>query len=93
MASTALSTFPFKNSKGDAKQALVDSDGHMQVDALTVLSGFEIPAHDNIVITYIKSGHGKGEISIVTYRKSGVVVKTLTLTYNSDDEVATVTAS
>ena len=61
---------------------------------LRKLIGFEIPAYDYIALTYVSSGDGQGEIETVTYKKggaSGATVAVLTLTYNPDDEIATIT--
>jgi hypothetical protein len=61
---------------------------------LRKLIGFEIPAYDYIALTYVSSGNGQGEIETVTYKKggaSGSTVAVLTLTYNPDDEIATIT--
>jgi len=58
---------------------------------LKKLVGFEIPAYDYIALTYISSGNGQGEIETVTYKKGGATVAVLTLTYNPENEVATIT--
>src|SRR3989338_1775061 len=61
---------------------------------LRKLIGFEIPAYDYIALTYVSSGNGQGEIETVTYKKggaSGTTVAVLTLTYNSENEIATIT--
>jgi len=61
---------------------------------LRKLIGFEIPAYDYIALTYVSSGDGQGEIETATYIKggaSGTTVAVLTLTYNSSDEIATIT--
>ena len=61
---------------------------------LRKLIGFEIPAYDYIALTYVSSGDGQGEIETATYKKggaSGATVAVLTLTYNPDDEIATIT--
>lgn len=61
---------------------------------LRKLIGFEIPAYDYIALTYVSSGNGQGEIETVTYKKggaSGTTVTVLTLTYNSENEIATIT--
>lgn len=58
---------------------------------LRKLIGFEIPAYDYIALTYVSSGDGQGEIETVTYKKGGVAVAVLGLTYNADDEIETIT--
>jgi len=60
---------------------------------LRKLIGFEISAYDYIALTYVSSGNGQGEIETVTYKTGGAggtTVAVLTLTYNSDDEIATI---
>jgi len=58
---------------------------------LKKLVGFEIPAYDYIALTYVSSGNGQGEIETVTYKKGGATVAVLTLTYNPENEIATIT--
>ena len=56
--------------------------------------GFDIPAHDYFTLTYVASGNGKGEIETVIYKTGGAggtTVATLTLAYNSDDEIENIT--
>ena len=69
------------------------SDGAILTE-LRKLIGFEIPAYDYIALTYVSSGNGQGEIETVTYKTGGVsgaTVTALTLTYNSDNEISTIT--
>ena len=49
---------------------------------------------DYVSLTYVASGNGKGEIETATYKTggaAGTTVATVTLTYNSDDCIATIT--
>ncbi len=62
--------------------------------------GQMIPAHDYLVLTYVTSGDGVGEIETVTYKKggaSGQTIAILTLTYvtsgNGTGEIDTITRS
>ena len=51
-------------------------------------------AYDYIALTYVAAGNGAGEISTITYKtggSTGTTVATLTLTYNADDKIETVT--
>jgi len=66
------------------------SDGAILTE-LRKLIGFEIPAYDYIALTYVSSGNGQGEIETVTYKKGGATVAVLTLTYNPENEIATIT--
>ncbi len=62
--------------------------------AINKLVGFEIAEFDYIALTYVASGNGTGEIETVVYKtggSGGTTVATLTLTYNADSEIATVT--
>ena len=57
-------------------------------------SGLYIPKHDHLTFTYVASGNGTGEISTITYRSggsSGTTVAVVTMTYNSDDKLSTLT--
>lgn len=66
------------------------------LDNQQFLVGMEIPAHDYIVLTYVPSGNGTGEIQTVVYKTggaSGTTVATLTLAYDANDKLETVTKS
>lgn len=57
---------------------------------------FEVGAYDYIVLTYVAAGNGAGEIETVTYKTggaSGTTLATLTLTYDANDKLSTVTKS
>ena len=65
-------------------------DGHN----VTTLSDFQIPFYDYIALTYVVSGNGAGEIETVIYKDgglSGTTVATLTIAYNSSNEISSVT--
>lgn len=52
--------------------------------------------YDYIALTYVAAGDGAGEIETVTYKtggSGGTTVATLTLAYNGDDKLASVTRS
>jgi hypothetical protein len=51
---------------------------------------------DFLALTYVAAGNGLGEIETVTYRvggSGGTIVKTITLTYDAQNRIATVTAA
>jgi len=54
------------------------------------LVGFEIPAYDEINLTYVASGNGVGEIETVVYKASGNTVATLTLSYDADNNISSI---
>lgn len=52
--------------------------------------------YDYIALTYVPSGNGVGEIQTVTYKtggSGGTTVATLTLAYNGDNKLSSVTRS
>ena len=56
--------------------------------AVESLVSFEIPDHDQIVLTYVATGNnGADEIETVVYKLSGAIVQTLTLSYDTDDRL------
>jgi len=58
--------------------------------------GLDIPAHDYIALTYVAAGNGAGEIETVVYKtggSGGSTVATLTLAYDANDKLSTVTKS
>jgi len=59
-----------------------------------VADGLGIPKYDFIALTYVSAGNGAGEIETVTYRTggaSGIIVAALTLGYNVDNRLSSVT--
>ena len=57
-------------------------------------SGLVPGEYDYIALTYVAAGNGAGEIETATYKTggaSGTAVATLTLTYDANDKLATVT--
>lgn len=53
-------------------------------------------SYDYIALTYVSAGNGAGEIETVTYKSggsSGTTIATLTITYNGDDKIETITKS
>ena len=75
---------------------LVNGQDVKSTNPLPVLNfGSLVPdSYDYIALTYVAAGNGAGEVETVTYKDGGAggtTVAVLTLTYNSDDEVATIT--
>lgn len=61
---------------------------------LAKLVGFEIPAYNYIALTYVSEGNGAGEIETVVYKSGGSTgdtVATLTIAYNGDNEISSIT--
>ena len=62
---------------------------------LEAIAGLVTSAYDYIALTYVASGNGAGEIETATFKtggSGGSTVKTITITYDSSDNVATITA-
>jgi len=58
------------------------------------IAGLYIPQHDYVTMTYVASGNGVGEIETITYKQggaSGTTVAVMTLGYNADNKLVTVT--
>jgi len=52
--------------------------------------------YDYIALTYVSAGNGAGEVETITYKTGGAggdTVATLTIAYNADDEISTITRS
>ena len=63
-------------------------------ETLESIAGLVTQAYNYIILTYVATGNGEGEIETATYKTGGAggtTVATLTITYNSDDKIATVT--
>ncbi len=57
-------------------------------------SGLSIPTHDYLSFTYVSSGNGAGEVSTITYKtggSSGTTVAVVTMAYNSDNKLTSLT--
>jgi hypothetical protein len=60
------------------------------------ISSFVDEPYDYIALTYVSAGNGAGEIETVTYKNGGsggTTVATLTITYNGDNKIETITKS
>lgn len=90
--------------KQDAMIALLTSlDGKDYATQTTLqlledrLPGGLVPeTFDYQALTYVAAGNGAGEVETVTYRTggaAGTIVATVTLTYDANDNVATVTVT
>lgn len=65
-------------------------DGEL-AQKVSVVTGNLVPEkYDSIELTYVTSGNGIGEIETVVYKNGGLTVATLTLTYNPDDKLSSV---
>jgi hypothetical protein len=64
------------------------------ISALDNLTGLEIPNHDYIALTYVTVGNGIGEIETAVFKtggSGGTTVATLTLAYDANDNLISVT--
>lgn len=58
------------------------------------IAGLYIPQHDYVSLTYVASGNGVGEIETITYKQggaSGATVAVMTLAYDANNKLVTVT--
>ena len=58
------------------------------------IAGLYIPQHDYVVMTYVAAGNGVGEIDTITYKQggaSGTTVAVMTLGYDSNNKLETIT--
>lgn len=62
-------------------------------ETLQSIAGFNVPNHDEISLTYVAAGNGAGEIETVTYKLSTVTQAVLTLAYDSNNKLTSVTKS
>lgn len=69
-----------------------ETEGTLDVSVFGLVS----ENYDYIALTYVAAGDGIGEIETVTYKQGGAggtTVATLTLAYDSDDNLSSVTRS
>ena len=58
------------------------------------IAGLYIPQHDYVSLTYVASGNGAGEIETITFKQggaSGATVAVMTLAYDANNKLSTVT--
>jgi hypothetical protein len=80
------------------KRVSIFNDG-VQVNAATnetlqAVAGLVPAAYDYIALTYVAAGNGIGEIETATYKtggSSGATVATLTIAYNANNNISTIT--
>ncbi len=70
----------------------VDESGYSSRVQKTLDVGVLVPRiFNSIDLTYVASGNGAGKIETATYKQDGDDVAVLTLAYNSDDKIESVT--
>jgi energy-converting hydrogenase Eha subunit G len=74
-------------------QGLNDISGISTENTLLAVAGFFTLPYDNMVITYVPAGNGAGEIQTVTTKLGLIVVQTLTITYNANNEISTISVA
>lgn len=65
-----------------------------QTTLLQGIGGFILTGYDYIALTYVAAGNGVGEIETAIFKtggSGGTTIATLTLAYNVDDEISSVT--
>lgn len=75
---------------------LGDDTGQRPQVPLPISQGFIKKNYDFIALTYVAAGNGAGKVETATYKtggSGGTVVGTLTLTYDSNDKIASITKS
>jgi len=74
--------------------SLTDTELRATPVEVTQMNALVPDEYDYIALTYVATGNGEGEVETVTYKtggSGGTTVATLTLTYNSDNEISSVT--
>lgn len=78
-------------STGNASLSSIDTE--IQDLNARIPAGLVQEDHDNLSITYVTAGNGVGEIETVVYKLGVSTVATLTLAYDANDKLSTVTKS
>lgn len=71
-------------------QGLSDISGIALESTLLAVAGFFTLPYNNMVITYVTVGNGIGEIETVVTKLGAIVVQTLTITYNANNDISTI---
>ncbi len=70
------------------------SDDALLNETLEAIAGLVTDPYDYVALTYVAAGNGAGEIETVTYKTGGaggLTVATITITYDADDNISTIT--
>lgn len=92
----SLSSVPLPTGAATAANQVLEIADLDSIDANinSRLSGSLVPtAYDEIDIAYVVAGPGAGQIQTATYKLASSTVKTVTITYDGSDRIATVVAS
>lgn len=73
------------------KQSFDETNDALQVRSLG--SSLVSEVYDEIVLTYVPSGAGAGEIATATYKLATVTVATLTFSYNASNQLTSIVKS
>lgn len=87
-------TVPTDEQLNNRKQ--IEFDWNNEALRVSTIGSLVTEAYDYLELTYVSAGNGVGEIETVVYKtggSSGTTVATLTLTYNSDNNISSVTRS
>jgi len=90
VADIQIGAVEIKNATTDDR-TIVDTNGNLSVINFAQLVPKE---YDYIALTYVTVGNGIGEVETVTYKTGGAVgtnVAVLTLTYDTNNNVSTIT--
>jgi len=81
----------------DANQVIrkssVDLAGGGTASGVVVLNSLVPDEYDQVVLTYIASGDGAGEVGTATYKLAGIDIAILTLTYDASSRLTDVIRS
>lgn len=76
-----------------AEKAALEKDSNGSRYLVGLINGFVPSSYNEISLTYVTSGNGIGEIETVVYKLDSVSVGTLTLSYNSSNNLSGVVRS
>lgn len=72
------------------------SDDALLNETLEAIAGFVTDPYDYVALTYVAAGNGVGELETAIFKtggSGGVTVATITITYDANDQVSTITSS
>lgn len=78
---------------GNLRALSTDSSGDLNVN---MVNTFIKSKYDYVVLTYVTSGNGAGQVQTITYKlggSGGTTVNTLTMVYDGSNNLSTVTLS
>lgn len=79
-----------EQTKLDSNQTLIGAYDESNRSYRVIITQFAPSDYDQIVLAYIETGDGAGQIGMIVYKKDSVTIGATTIAYDSEDRISTV---